>query len=68
MTANLSCPYCLEIIKNPITCFPCGHTFCAKCKKGYMPSCSECKDELSMETTFKNKLLNEILLKIEYFE
>ena len=31
MEACLTCMSCMELLKNPSTCVPCGHTFCSGC-------------------------------------
>ena len=33
MEATISCMQCMEILKDPLTCTPCGHTFCGHCLK-----------------------------------
>ena len=57
----------MEILKEPITCIPCGHSYCIKCKDGYQNNkCHECDDEDTIEVMYRNKLLEEILGKFVY--
>lgn len=32
---SIACEYCKKRLKKPVTCIPCGHSFCFDCKKGY---------------------------------
>jgi predicted Zn-ribbon and HTH transcriptional regulator len=42
MEACLTCMSCLELLKDPMTCTPCGHTFCSACLKTTNSECPEC--------------------------
>lgn len=69
----LSCPYCKGLYKNSVTCIPCGHSFCFKCKDAYANKrCHECNEDNSIEVVYRNKLLDEFvakhMLKLEIFE
>lgn len=69
----LLCPYCKGLYKNSVTCIPCGHSYCYKCKDAYSNKrCVECNEENSIEVVYRNKLLDEFvakhLLKLEIFE
>ena len=67
--ANCSCNHCLEIVENPITVWPCGHTFCSSCKDAYIPFCIGCKDdEAPSEIKYSNKLLQEIVSNLNYIQ
>ena len=51
MEASLTCLSCMELMKEPTTCSPCGHTFCSGCLKAgiaedgtMQPKCPECDD------------------------
>lgn len=42
----LECPLCLFLMVEPVT-MPCGHSFCRRCVKGFLPSkCPQCKERL----------------------
>lgn len=42
----LECPLCLFLMCEPVT-MPCGHSFCRRCVKGFLPSkCPQCKERL----------------------
>lgn len=57
----------MELLNKPIICFPCGHSFCEKCKGAYENVCFECKRGKEPKT-FKNRLFEEILSKIKYIK
>ena len=41
LRANLTCPVCLNIFKDPVS-LPCGHTFCRECSKHSLSSDKRC--------------------------
>uniref|UniRef100_A0A8C6TIQ2 LON peptidase N-terminal domain and ring finger 1 n=1 Tax=Neogobius melanostomus TaxID=47308 RepID=A0A8C6TIQ2_9GOBI len=42
----LECPLCLFLMCEPVT-VPCGHSFCRRCVKDFLPSkCPQCKERL----------------------
>lgn len=42
----LECPLCLFLMCEPVT-MPCGHSFCRRCVKGFLPAkCPQCKERL----------------------
>ena len=45
MEACLTCLSCMNLLVEPATCTPCGHTFCAECLKAARSTgCPECDD------------------------
>lgn len=71
MMVSLSCNHCMDLLQEAITCIPCGHAFCQKCKDGYADNtCHECNR--SIDAFYRNKLLDELagkhLYKTEMFE
>ena len=65
MNVIISCNKCLEIMKDPITCIPCGHHYCKKCTAGYEnDTCYECKDYI--DHLFQNEVLSKICAKSNY--
>ena len=52
-------------MENPITCIPCGHTFCKTCEEGYSSGdCLVCNREI--DDQFKNDLVTVIVSKTKY--
>eukprot|EP01017_Pseudomicrothorax_dubius_P027701 TRINITY_DN3229_c0_g1_i4.p1 TRINITY_DN3229_c0_g1~~TRINITY_DN3229_c0_g1_i4.p1 ORF type:complete len:655 (+),score=200.62 TRINITY_DN3229_c0_g1_i4:96-2060(+) len=65
--AALTCNFCMEIMKESVTCIPCGHSYCFKCKEAYANKrCHECRENNSIEVVYKNKLLDELISKHKY--
>ena len=48
LETNYTCLACLNIFDNPVTCVPCGHTYCKRCLQSGMSGstllCHECGD------------------------
>jgi len=40
---SFKCTICSQLFVDPITCQPCGHSFCSKCIKKRRDICAECK-------------------------
>lgn len=72
--SGYSCQGCLQLVKDPVTCAPCGHVFCRKCfesdphnreKKSKGTFCPEC-DEANVAMVVGNKALDLLTGKFEY--
>ena len=42
MEACLTCMACLNILREPTSCVPCGHSWCAQCLADAGGACPEC--------------------------
>lgn len=62
----LTCMGCMEIFKEPMTCQPCGHTFCKSCCDANPGKCEECGDDSPVESLSMNCLLDELCGKFTY--
>ena len=65
--SSYTCLSCLSIFNKPVTCVPCGHTFCAACMPRGAASQRECK-ECGLETvhTFPAETLDLLAGKFKY--
>lgn len=62
---HFSCPVCFEIISEA-TITRCGHTYCSKCIQKSIEinkKCPKCNQSLTIDQTFPNFLLNELISK-----
>lgn len=66
--SHLHCDLCLELLKNAITCSPCGHNYCQNCKKGYENQCKECRRAQNNYQYFANKTLDGIIAKVNFVQ
>ena len=58
---------CKDILKDPITCIPCGHSYCMGCRQGYKGKrCYECGEDGNIDVMYRNKLMDEILDKFSF--
>lgn len=64
MEACLTCMSCMELLAEPLTCSPCGHTFCAKCLADAGGRCQEC-DEAENEP-LQVKMLGTLVSKFNF--
>lgn len=68
-----TCMTCMDIMKSPVTCIPCGHSFCEKCLDSSVPtygekgekrkgSCPECDSSAQGRTEYyiENQLLENL--------
>lgn len=63
--AGLSCPICFETISEA-TITKCGHSFCHRCIQKSIEinkKCPKCNQSLSIQETFPNFILNELISK-----
>ena len=58
---SLKCNYCENIVSEPITVIPCGHTFCFSCKKAYVKNCHKCGPKGKIDAMYRNELLDDII-------
>ena len=61
---DLCCQKCLELLDDPLTIIPCGHTFCLKCVGEDQEECPKCN--MDVDFSFKNQLLTVIVSKTSY--
>ncbi|PHS00038.1 MAG: hypothetical protein COA68_07500 [Oceanobacter sp.] len=64
---SLRCPVCQQICKDPVSLWPCGHSFCQACFEtlsvsAYLHRCSVCFS-VGSEGCLPNLLLSEIIAK-----
>jgi len=63
LEVDLSCQKCLKLMTGPVTCIPCGHSFCSSCL-GDHEDCPTC--DMEIEYKFKNELMVVIVSKTKY--
>ena len=67
--ALYTCMACVQLMKNPVACTPCGHTFCYGClmraKVNGELVCPECND-LPITGYVENRSLEGLVTKYEY--
>lgn len=67
--ALYTCMACVSLLKNPVVCTPCGHTFCYGClmkaKVGEELVCPECNN-LPITGYVENRSLEGLVTKYEY--
>jgi len=68
--ALYTCMACVSLLKNPVVCTPCGHTFCYGClmkgkTAGGELACSECNN-LPITGYVENRALEGLVTKYEY--
>ena len=64
MEACLTCMSCMELLREPLTCTPCGHTFCAQCCP--TGACSECAGSAVPGKPLKVEMLQTLTSKFEF--
>ena len=67
--ALYTCMACVTLLKNPVVCTPCGHTFCYGClmkaEAGGDLICPECNN-LPITGYVENRALEGLVTKYEY--
>lgn len=49
-------------MKNPVTCIPCGHSFCYTCKSKFSKFCVKCgTEDGKIEAVYRNEVLDEFI-------
>uniref|UniRef100_A0A674ARZ2 RING-type domain-containing protein n=1 Tax=Salmo trutta TaxID=8032 RepID=A0A674ARZ2_SALTR len=68
---SISCPICLELLKDPVT-IPCGHSYCIGCFKGCLDQEDDGRLQLPPVQTFiprpvlnRNTMLSEVVEKLK---
>ena len=64
LEVDLSCQKCMNLMTNPVTMIPCGHSFCKHCIDGDVEECPAC--DMEIEYKFKNELMVVIVSKTKY--
>ena len=59
---SFKCTICSNLFVDPITCQPCGHSFCSKCIKKRKSVCKECKINVKY---FSNEILENLTNKFK---
>ena len=63
--AAFTCLACMQLYDSPVTCIPCGHTFCATCLENTeSDSTSACCPECGPDIPLDCKIGNDILLAL----
>ena len=58
----MSCCKCHLVLKNAVTCIPCGHSYCQECKSGYAEYCFECgKTNGDVDAVYRNVLMDDMI-------
>ena len=56
--ASFTCFACLAVFTKPVTCIPCGHSYCLGCIE-QTHTCSQCRPAVKV-TYYANELLEEL--------
>jgi hypothetical protein len=55
-------------MSDPVTCIPCGHSYCKVCKVGYQKQCYKCPKSEKIEAVYRNELLDDIVAMLDLIE
>ncbi|KAJ9531523.1 hypothetical protein QJQ45_015013 [Haematococcus lacustris] len=66
LASNMTCMLCLEVLKQPTMCIPCGHNFCKACLHKRGGRCGECNEDQAVSGTIANGPLEAICSKYDY--
>lgn len=64
LESTFSCMRCMNVFDAPVTCSPCGHTFCRGCAGEDGGECHECGGQIA--ALVENDLLSNACAKYEY--
>ena len=59
---SFKCTICCDLFVDPITCQPCGHSYCSKCIRKKKSVCKECKIKVKY---FSNEILENLTDKFK---
>lgn len=60
LETNLTCYLCMDMMKKPLTCIPCGHNFCSGCHKDHrLTQCPKCDKQI--KGTIDDQMLGDIV-------
>ncbi|GMH36059.1 hypothetical protein BSKO_03927 [Bryopsis sp. KO-2023] len=65
MCSNYTCMICLNVFQSPVTCVPCGHTYCERCLSTKQMECAECKSSGAVSVV-PNLALDQLCSKYKY--
>jgi len=57
--ASFTCIACLNVFDKPVTCIPCGHSYCLKCIEKTNNTCTQCRPPAQV-TYYANDLLADL--------
>jgi WD40 repeat protein len=66
MGSELICSICLEIVLNPVMCSKCENLFCKSCIDILLTKTNRCPNKCIFQEKEKNRMLKNILSKIEF--
>lgn len=66
MGSELICSICLEIVLNPVMCAGCENLFCKSCIDILLTKTNRCPNKCIFQEKDKNRMLKNILSKIEF--
>lgn len=64
LESHCTCLVCMRIFKEPVTCWPCGHTYCRACLDKLHQKCRECGGS-AVEVLIPNIALDSLCSKYE---
>lgn len=64
--ASFTCFTCMDVFTDPVTCIPCGHSYCLKCIES-AGKCVQCKDGSGGNVQYyKNELLDDLATRYSF--
>ena len=70
LNLELQCQVCKSLPVEPVTCIPCGHSFCKGCHYGTgshkqrdsgNPKCKQCSDNSITMYVYRNEYIEELM-------